>query len=906
MSAVERRGAPEPHWENKPSRNQDFKHPRRLLARPRHPVSRSTWLPDGSRSAHHAHRSPVYVSFVSKAILWDRGLCHYSPHDRPNHRPLLCPRFLSHMKARPEDLRPPCFLNSKSRPQPPSQGKTPTTHTLAAPKTQTLEGDFHPSPDRRANRVQITGRRSAVVVPCLPLPAAPPPSTINPTPPHQNTVHPDFERQQSKLNTAPASPSRPHPAPAEEDEVTERERAPQSAVVSITESDWMLHLEPAGPERSPPPASTVSHGCLSDLSRPPSSLFSRSTDLASGRSSVLSDADIGDSDPEGNVCLSPFQPCPVMHSPLASSPSVGPNLHQSFVNAKTTPRLCEPLHGQTKPPSPRPTSGILPQTDKPQSRCDSTKTTENLLQDESADPGLHPSSYPDRGLITLEFPSATWSSCPSPRSATCRSGSGPKLTPSASVTRLESHRWPVLPPISPVRGRCDTAASRCSELSCSQSHVFDELEAIAPRSASCPSLDQPSDSSGSPSPDTELSPGLAALTVGCDSGNLGSLSRVQLLLLDRLEPDTVPSPFDQDEELSPEQDWSDLRMPYDAGSTAAGVLRPLTAGSISERCDSAGKVQENKSDESEGGSGSPSSWIIDQSPSYNMFRSDSPCVSNHGSSTDEGSPTEDGYPEWRDREESSAGGTGPESFDHKAEEKDRRMEERKTKVLNMLSKLQDNTPRQPKGSKGRSNFEDFDFLAKYCIFSQERLAEYKRAFEAEDGDGDGYLSCLQALLALKNIIPAELLSDEEEIYVYRILEMVDFRVTDGLVDLRLFAVIASLAQKIATMDDFMRSLITNMDLRSLEVRLFKAKQLFLFLLEEQRGDAGAQQGFISAEQLLLELKAGGIHLEQEAAIRLELQHMPPLDLLDFLAYLPLFMLIHKSVIANPLNDSSNL
>ncbi|XP_072233363.1 uncharacterized protein [Leuresthes tenuis] len=101
----------------------------------------------------------------------------------------------------------------------------------------------------------------------------------------------------------------------------------------------------------------------------------------------------------------------------------------------------------------------------------------------------------------------------------------------------------------------------------------------------------------------------------------------------------------------------------------------------------------------------------------------------------------------------------------------------------------------------------------------------------------------------------------------------------------------------------MRSLIANMDFCSLEVRLFKAKQLFLFLLQ---GDAGAQQGFISGEQLLLELKAGGIHLEQEAAIRLELQRIPPLDLLDFLAYLPLFMLIHKSVISNPLDDAKHL
>lgn len=67
----------------------------------------------------------------------------FQAHDRPNHRPFLCPRFLSHMKARPEDLRPPCFLSSKSRPQPPSQTKTLNTHTLTAPKTQTLEGEAY-------------------------------------------------------------------------------------------------------------------------------------------------------------------------------------------------------------------------------------------------------------------------------------------------------------------------------------------------------------------------------------------------------------------------------------------------------------------------------------------------------------------------------------------------------------------------------------------------------------------------------------------------------------------------------------------------------------------------------------------------------------------------------------------
>ncbi|XP_077956631.1 uncharacterized protein LOC120818181 isoform X3 [Gasterosteus aculeatus] len=906
MSAAERRGAPPPRREHRASINQDSKYPRRLLARPRHPAAASPRRPDGLRRECHADRSPVYVSFVSKAILWERGLCRQTAHKRPNHGPLLCPRFLSHMTARPEDLRPPCVPSSGSRPLPPPREKTAVTHALAAPKTQTLDGFFRLHPDGRRKSAPMAGRRSAaVVVPCPPPSAAPPPRTANPTPPRQNSPHGDFERRRRSRS---ASPCDEPPAPGGGVEV--RETAPRPAAAS-PHPGCRLPAEPNGLEAPPPAASSsssssISHGSLSDFSRPPSSRFSRSTDLASGRSSVLS-GDLGDSEPGGSVCSSPLQPRPVTGSPSAPRPPPASHPRQPSANASATPLLYEPLFGQTRPLSPPSTSGGLRQSDNPPSRSESPDATKYLQPVPSEAPGPHPSMASDRGLVGLAFPSATWSSCPSPQRTTPRSsGSGPAPTPLASAPRLESRRWSPLPPISPVGGRCGTAASRYSELSCTQSRAFDELEAIAPRSLSSPSLDRLSDSSGCPSPDTaELSPGLAALTVGCDSGTLGSLSRVQLLLLDRPQPDTRPGLFGPEEELSPVQDWPRLGIQYEGG------VRPRTAGGVSERCDSAGKVHENKSEGSEDASGSPSSWIIDPSPSLAMLRSAlSPCVSDLGSSGGEGGPAEEeeeaNYPGWGQQVKSSAAGRRPASLDGRSEERKRRMEERKTKVLSLLSKLQDDGPRQPKGHRSCSNFQDFDFLAKYCIFSQEKLAEYKRAFEAEDADDDGYISCLQALLALKSVIPAERLSDEEEIYVYRILEMVDFSVTDGLVDLRLFAVIASLAQKVAAMDEFMRSLITDMDFRSLEVRLFKAKQLFLFLMEEQQGDAGAQRGSISAEQLLLELKAGGIHLEQEAAVRLELQRIPPLDLLDFLAYLPLFMLIHKSVIANPLNDSGDL
>lgn len=57
--------------------------------------------------------------------------------------------------------------------------------------------------------------------------------------------------------------------------------------------------------------------------------------------------------------------------------------------------------------------------------------------------------------------------------------------------------------------------------------------------------------------------------MGCDSGNLGSLSRVQLLLLDRPAPETLLSPFELEEEVSPR---SDLTMQYDSAGKTSAIL----------------------------------------------------------------------------------------------------------------------------------------------------------------------------------------------------------------------------------------------------------------------------------------------------------------------------------------------
>ncbi|KAL0962894.1 hypothetical protein UPYG_G00346840 [Umbra pygmaea] len=802
------------------------------------------------------------------------------------------------MKACPADLRPPHFLSCNPRLRPVRQGQTQQRQSLRAPKT-------HAGAVSRSLQYCDTtrGRRSAVVVPCVPVPVSLCPSRAAPALPVCPGPTPPTLTESSPQGTSPHPTPDPTQVYTKEEEKGTKDDAEELAkgpsVLSVTlcasglDQGTNLGPEDMGPSASPVPS--VSDGSLSDFSRPPSSQFSRSTDLSSGRSSGLPE-NLNDLEyplsqlVSSSMTLSTRAPCTPPDSPMPHPPN---------------PAMNNPL------PNPHPTQ------------------TQHCLSDRSTSepqPGHVLPLYPDPSLVpslSPATPSDPWQSCPSPEfRRTPEPGPGSGLCsgfslapPLAERQEWTSHRWSVLPPISSGRGSSATMASpsRCSQVSSSQSHVFDELESITPRSGSSQSLDQPVSSADCRPSGTEMSPGLAALTLAGDLGNLGSMSRVQLLLLDRPDP------------VNPR--------------CISGILQPVTAGScgncsVSERCVAIGQVcalgedaMETPSDNSR----SPWSRVSDSISSDNTSRSSATsCPSSYDEEVS-GSRTSHTPTTLNDRhmgpgpkkgalemEEpgcaggverggaSAAGRRRPGRTERRMRQKERKRDERKTKVLNIYSKLQDSGSFQPIINRGPSNFEDFNFLAKYCIFSQEKLTEYKRAFEAVDSDKDGYISCLQVLLALKKIIPPELLSDEEEIYVYRILEMVDFRVTDGLTDLRLFAVIASLAQKIATMDVFMRSLISKMDFRSLELKLYKAKQLFLFLLEEQAGGPGAQQGCIRAEQLLVELKAGGIHPEQEESIKQELQHISSLDLLDFLAYLPLFLLIHNSVITNPLDDSSNL
>jgi len=59
---------------------------------------------------------------------------------------------------------------------------------------------------------------------------------------------------------------------------------------------------------------------------------------------------------------------------------------------------------------------------------------------------------------------------------------------------------------------------------------------------------------------------------------------------------------------------------------------------------------------------------------------------------------------------------------------------------------------------------------------------------------------------------------------------------------------------------------------------------------------------ISIDQLCVDLRAGGVSFEHELEVRNKLSHLHALDLLDFLTYVPLFIMIHEAVVNNPLDD----
>nr|XP_006813794.1 PREDICTED: titin-like [Saccoglossus kowalevskii] len=201
----------------------------------------------------------------------------------------------------------------------------------------------------------------------------------------------------------------------------------------------------------------------------------------------------------------------------------------------------------------------------------------------------------------------------------------------------------------------------------------------------------------------------------------------------------------------------------------------------------------------------------------------------------------------------------------------------------------------PPPPKTEVAFKDYGWLAQFCILKKEKVEMYRRAFETLDDDEDGYLDGFETIMALKGISGANTLTEMEEEYIYRILEMAEYHITSGT-DFRIFAIVAALTQKIARLDNWMKNIINRLDFKMLEMKMFKSKDLFLWNVDQNTNT-------ISIEQLMIELKAGGVSEEHQEEVQVKLGHLGRLDLLDFMTYVPLFIMLHESVVENPLDDS---
>lgn len=160
------------------------------------------------------------------------------------------------------------------------------------------------------------------------------------------------------------------------------------------------------------------------------------------------------SDPHGSLGFSLHQLSPVMQLPQAYLSPSELTREGPFKKTSSTsiPPLCKSLCDQPNLCSPCPVPTNQTNSDKPLSSRRSSKTAENINPDTSTDASFSQFPFPDEEHATLEFPSITLSPRLSPLRTSPRSGLGAKLTPSPPQSRLESHRWPILPPISPVRG----------------------------------------------------------------------------------------------------------------------------------------------------------------------------------------------------------------------------------------------------------------------------------------------------------------------------------------------------------------------------------------------------------------------------------------------------------------------
>ncbi|PVD29315.1 hypothetical protein C0Q70_11912 [Pomacea canaliculata] len=233
------------------------------------------------------------------------------------------------------------------------------------------------------------------------------------------------------------------------------------------------------------------------------------------------------------------------------------------------------------------------------------------------------------------------------------------------------------------------------------------------------------------------------------------------------------------------------------------------------------------------------------------------------------------------------------------EERARLGEERRRRHQNVLDRRKAHARLgldKTEGSRDTPHYDDYGFLAKYCILTPATTDKYRYTFESVDEVSKGYLTEEETAYGLRAINPS--LSTSERTYLFRVLEMVGHKMSKGT-DLKLFSILAALSQRVSRLDEWARNMMSELDYRNLERKLFLCKTLWECNVDNNTNT-------ISLDQLIVELRAGGVSPAHEEEVRCKLGYLRSLDFFDFLMYVPLFIMIHQSVVNDPLSDTRNV
>jgi hypothetical protein len=195
------------------------------------------------------------------------------------------------------------------------------------------------------------------------------------------------------------------------------------------------------------------------------------------------------------------------------------------------------------------------------------------------------------------------------------------------------------------------------------------------------------------------------------------------------------------------------------------------------------------------------------------------------------------------------------------------------------------------------NIAPDDWLAKWCIFNPNQLKVLENVFDQFNYTESEFLKGDLIILALNQVLT---LNNLQLVYLERVLSLCNMRPFQNGANKRTFCIIAALAQRIDFLDDiWFNGFLPRLDMISVENKLFKVKKLWDYLVNKDTK-------LIKVYDLLIEMRAGGVTAEHIKHASEKFSGSLFFDLLDYLVYIPLFVLMHETIVQNPLHSTSSI